>query len=665
MKTLSRRKLLKLGLATGAMTQLTQGCNSPLLNEGVRQTRTKMIILGLDGMDPAILTRLMVQGKMPAFQRLKAQGDFCSLRTSLPPQSPVAWSNFITGMEPGAHGVYDFIQRMPADYFPYLSTSRVTGGKSIAVGNYLLPVSSGKAELLRKGKAFWQILEEHDVPASIIQMPANFPPAATKQRTLSGMGTPDLTGSSGTFNFYTTDKLELKPDIGGGKINLVEVVNDAFQAELEGPENSLRKGNPPCRIPFKVIRDPVSPVAKILMQEHEFILKQGEWSHWKHIHFPMIPTQSTPGICRFYLKEVHPHLKLYISPVNVDPATPALPISTPENYSAQLEKSIGPFFTKGLPADTKALENGVLNEEEFLAQDAGILTESLALFEYELERFKSGLWFHYFSNTDQRQHMFLHLTDPKHPLYDSALAVKFGTAVENIYIEMDHVLARVLAKADENTIILVMSDHGFSSFRRSVNLNTWLLENGYMRLVDPSRQEEAEYFSNTDWSGTRAYALGLNGLYINERGREGAGIVEPGPEKEALIRELASKLENIVDPETGERAISKAYISSEAYHGSIAGNAPDIIVGYNKTYRASWATPLGRMPKALFEDNREKWGADHCMDPEHLPGILLANRKIQKEKPSLCDLTATILDVFGIEQPPEMIGKSIFNREES
>jgi predicted AlkP superfamily phosphohydrolase/phosphomutase len=255
--------------------------------------------------------------------------------------------------------------------------------------------------------------------------------------------------------------------------------------------------------------------------------------------------------------------------------------------------------------------------------------------------------------------MFLHLTDPKHPLYDSALAAKFGGTVEKVYGEMDKVLARVLAKADGNTIVLVMSDHGFSSFRRSVNLNTWLLTNGYMRLMDPSKQEEAEYFANTDWEGTRAYALGLNGLYINERGREGMGIVEPGPDKESLIRELVSKLENIVDPQTGERAIFKAYAASEAYHGAMVGDAPDIIVGYNRTYRASWATPLGRIPKALFEDNREKWGADHCMDPQLLPGILLVNRRIHAAKPSLCDLTVTILDAFGIDKPQEMIGESI------
>ncbi len=659
MKPVSRRDFLRTGLTAGSLATLAQSCR-PILRNGARgQTRRRMIILGFDGMDPGILESFMDQGKMPAFRRLKEQGDFRKLRTSLPPQSPVAWSNFITGMDAGGHGIFDFIHRTPADYIPYLSTSRVTGGKTIRLGDYVLPISGGKVELLRQGKAFWQILEEHGVPASIVQIPANFPPAATSQRSLSGMGTPDILGTYGIFSFYTTRQQEMQPDIGGGRIKLVRVVDNFVQAELEGPPNSFRKENPPSVIPFKVFVDSASPVAKVMVQDHEFILKEGEWSDWKRVRFPMIPTQGVDGICRFYLKAIRPDFKLYVSPVNIDPARPSLPISTPASHSAELEKSIGLYFTKGLPADTKALEHDVLDYGEFIAQDEKILEESLAIFDYELTRFESGLWFHYFSCTDQRQHMCLHLTDPKHPLYDSALAAKYGRAVEDVYVEMDRVLSRALGKADNNTLLLVMSDHGFTSFRRALNLNTWLLMNGYMRLVDPAKQEEAEYFSNTDWEGTRAYALGLNGLYINERGREGSGIVSSGPEKVALIHELVSKLESIVDPLTGERAISKAYVAGEAYHGPLIDQAPDILVGYSKTYRASWATPLGRAPKALFEDNRDRWGADHCMDPATLPGILLANRKIRAVDPCLCDLTATILEAFGIARPPEMIGENI------
>jgi len=645
----------------GSLAPLNKGCLSVVRTSGKRQTQRKMIILGFDGMDPGILESLIDQGKLPTFRKLRNEGDFRRLRTSLPPQSPVAWSNFITGMDPGGHGIFDFIHRTPEDYIPYLSTSRVKPAKwTVKMGDYVLPISSGKVELLRKGRAFWQILEDRDVPATVVQIPSNFPPAETSQRTLSGMGTPDILGTYGIFNFYTTLGLDMAADIGGGKVNLVQVADNVVETELAGPPNSFRKSGVTSTIPFKVFVDPVNPVAKIQIQDHEFILKEGEWSTWKRVRFPMIPTQSVQGICQFYLKQIHPEFQLYVSPVNIDPASPALPISTPAHYSKELERHIGPFFTKGLPADTKALDHGVLDESEFLVQDENVLEESLKLFEYELQRFESGLWFHYFSSTDQRQHMFLRLIDKTDPLYDRDLAAKHENVIEHVYGEMDRVLARTMSKVDGNTLLMVMSDHGFMPFRRSFNLNTWLLQNGYMRLIDPTIQESPEFFLNTDWSGTRAYALGLNGLYVNVKGREGRGIVEPQAEKQSLIEELARKLEDVVDPLTGDRVITRAYIAQQFYHGPMVDQAPDIIVGYNRGYRASWATPLGRAPRDIFENNESKWGADHCMDPEFLPGILLTNRKIKAANPALFDLTATILRAFDIERPSEMIGQDVF-----
>ena len=661
MKSLNRRNFVKFGLAAAASAAAAD-CGSPVIRvPGRKGMRRKMIILGFDGMDPVRVELMMSQGKLPSFRRLRDEGDYRRLRTSLPPQSPVAWSNFITGMDPGGHGIFDFIHRTPQDYIPYLSTSRVEESKrTLELGSYVLPLAGGKVELLRKGKAFWQILEEHDVPATVIQIPSNFPPAKTRQRTLSGMGTPDVLGTYGIFNFYTTERTELKPDIGGGRVHMVQVENNVVHAELPGPRNSFRKDRPETAIPFKVFLDPEHPVAKIVIEDREFILKQGEWSGFQHVSFPLIPTQSVKGICSFLLKQVRPEFKLYVSPVNLDPAEPALPISTPPGFSRELSEAIGPFSTKGLPADTMAMDHGVLDDAEFLEQDETVLQETLKLFEFELARFESGLWFHYFSSTDQRQHMFMRLTDPTHPSYDPVVAAQLGDTLEKIYVRMDEVLGRVLAKADSSTAILVMSDHGFTEFKRGFNLNTWLLQNGYMRIVDPFAQEQAEFFSNTDWAGTRAYALGLNGLYVNLKGREGQGVVEAGRERDVLVRELAQKLEGIVDPATGERVISRAYVSSEWYHGPMVAEAPDIIVGYNRGYRASWATPLGRMPSEILENNLQKWGGDHCTDPEFTPGILLTNRKVRIERPALQDLTATILEVFDIERPPQMTGRNIF-----
>jgi predicted AlkP superfamily phosphohydrolase/phosphomutase len=396
-----------------------------------------------------------------------------------------------------------------------------------------------------------------------------------------------------------------------------------------------------------------------MLDGQELLLNEGEWSPWVRLSFAMIPGVSVSGICRLYLKQVHPHFALYVSPIEIDPADPALPISTPESYAAELAERFGPFHTKGLPADTKALAQGLLSEAEFLAQDEQILQEKLAIHDYELARFESGLLFSYISSTDQRAHMFWRLTDPDHPAYDARLARDYAGVIESTYVEMDRMLARTLAKVDRHTTLMVLSDHGFSPYYRSFNLNTWLLEQGYAALKNPAAQGESELLQNVDWSGTRAYALGFNALYVNQRGRESRGSVSIS-EKRALVEELATRLEAVRDPLTGERVVLTAARTADCYHGPQGGAAPDIIVGYNRGYRASWQTALGKFPRPLFITNDSKWSGDHLMAADALPGVLLANRPLPRaSQPTLCDLTATILASFGIPIPPEMEGRAL------
>ena len=662
MNHITRRDFLKFGVTTGSLLALGSGKDLITKTTGRKETVKKVLVLGLDGMDPHLLRIWMKEGLLPHFKSLASKGDFRPLRTSIPPQSPVAWSNFITGTNPGGHAIFDFVHRDPESYIPLFSASKTEeASKTINIGNLVLPLSGGKVNLLRRGRAFWQILEDYDIPATVFKIPSNYPPASTHQRTMSGMGTPDILGTYGIFNYYTTETKEINEDIGGGRIHQVYVIGDRVEAKLPGPTNTFKKDRPESSIDFTVFVDPVHPVAKIAIQGHEIVLKEGEWSGWKRIHFSMIPTKSISGICMFYLKQVHPEFKLYVSPVNIDPAQPALPLSTPKNYAQELEEIFGPFFTKGLPADTSALDNDVLNDKEFLEQDDFILEERHKIFDYELERFDSGLLFYYVSSTDQRQHMFWRLIDKEHPAYDPALASRYGNTIRDIYVQMDNLLARAMQKVDKDTLIIVLSDHGFTPFRRGFNLNTWLKESGYHRLINNWKQGQESFFLNTDWSRTQAYAYGLNGLYINQKGRETEGIVRPGAEKERLVREIARKLEDFRDPQTGERVILHAYVARDVYQGPYVEQAPDIIVGYNRGYRSSWATPLGRIPKPLIEDNTEKWSGDHCMAPEVIPGILLTNRKIRIASPALYDLTPTILNVFGINKTKEMIGQSLFS----
>lgn len=660
--SLSRREFMKAGIAASAALGLGGAARFTPKVYGRARSAKKMIILGMDGMDHGLMSAWLAEGRFPTFQKLLREGgDFRPLRTSLPPQSPVAWSNFITGMDPGGHAIFDFIHRDPKAYLPIFSAAETIGArKSVRVGKTVIPLSGGQVRNLRKGKAFWQVLEEAGVPATIFKIPSNYPPVPSRQRTLSGMNTPDLKGSYGIFNYYTNETTAVIQEAGGGgRVHDVFVVGNLVEAGLPGPTNSFRTDAPETTVPFQVFLDPANAAAKVVLQGQEFILKEKEWSGWKRVHFNLIPTQSVSGICLFYLKEVRPKFKLYISPVHIDPARPALPISTPKSYARELERRFGPFFTKGLPADTSALNNGVLDEQEFLELDDMVLEESLAMLEYELARFNEGLLFFYFSSTDQRQHMFWRFTDPTHPAYDAKLAARYGNVIAGIYGEMDKALDMALRKVDKDTVLVVMSDHGFNAFRRGFNLNTWLLQAGYHRLAKPWKQEESSLFDNTDWSKTRAYGAGLNGLYINESGREREGIVAAGPDKDNLVREIAQKLEALTDPKTGERAVLRAFVAKDVYRGPNLEMAPDIVLGFNRGYRISWQSPLGGFPREVFEDNTQRWSGDHMSSPEVLPGIVIANRKIAAEALALYDLTATALSVFAIEKPKEMIGENI------
>jgi predicted AlkP superfamily phosphohydrolase/phosphomutase len=626
----------------------------------------KLIILGIDGLDPDLLTKFMADGKMPNFARLAAQGSFRRLTTSIPPQSPVAWSNLITGMNAGGHGIFDFIHRDPKTFQLYFSTSRVEGPKhNLHLGSWVIPLGSGSAEQLRHGKAFWEILDEQSVPNYVYRIPANFPPITAKGKTLSGMGTPDLRGTYGTFTFYTDDPTAAVGAVEGGEVVQVEVKNNRVTTNLIGPDNTFRKNSPPSTEPFRVDVDPLEAVARIGVQDQQFVLKEGEWSGWVPVEFRLMPVfgnwmGSVKGMCRFYLKQTHPRFQLYVSPINIDPENPALPISTPSSYSRALAKQIGEFHTQGIAEDTKALTAGVLDDKEYLEQARTVLAEHRRAFDVEFPKFHDGLFFFYFSSLDLNAHMMWRLTDPQHPGYDAALAAQYGSSLEEFYEQIDQVLGEVMPKVDDNTTLLVLSDHGFAPYRRSFNLNTWLLNNGYITRKEGASGDSSEPFADVDWSRTRAYGLGLNGLYLNIRGREREGVVESGAQADALLREIRQKLLEIRDPKDGSQVITRIDLASEAYQGPYARTGPDALVGYNRGYRSGWKTILGAFPADVLEDNMNAWSGDHCMDFTKVPGVLLSNRKIEAQAPALTDIAPTILSEFGIAKTKDMMGQSVF-----
>jgi predicted AlkP superfamily phosphohydrolase/phosphomutase len=619
----------------------------------------KVIVLGIDGMDPNILDKLIADGRMPNFARLAREGSYLRLGTSIPPQSPVAWSDFITGTDAGKHGIYDFIHREPDSYMPYLSTSKaLPPSKTISLGDWVIPLSSGKTVLLRRERAFWQILEEHGVPTQVIKMPANFPPAESPGISLSDMGTPDILGTYGTFSFFTDNPLKFDEDeISGGKLYPVDVYDGVVKAHLVGPENSFQKDEPRLKVPFTVYADSENGIAKVVVQDQEILLKVGQWSEWTHIKFTAVPyLVHVSGICRFYLKEVNPDFGLYVSPINIDPLDPAMPISTPDDFCVDLAHEIGCFYTQGLPEDTKALSSDVLEVKDYLGQANIVLQERLKMFDHIFGRFDSGLLFFYFGSLDQNSHMLWWLIDPKHPLYNANLAAEYGDTLYRFYEEMDKVLGKTLGRVDSQTTLIVISDHGFAPFYRGFNLNTWLRDNGYTTLTN---DEEGEFYSNVNWYRTKAYALGLNGLYINLEGRESMGPV-PASQKDKLLDEISQKLLQVRDPENGEQVILRVYKSKETFTNPDERTAPDAIVGYNRGYRVSWESASGSYPDGLVSDNKNKWSGDHCAAAEITPGVFLSNRKANIGDPRLRDITPTILKEFGIEPPGAMTGRPVF-----
>ena len=645
--------MIKVGIARIAVLSLIlpilflAACSSP---DPVR----KVIILGLDGLDPLITKRLMADGRLPNFSKLAAEGGFTELGTSTPAESPVAWSNFITGLDPGGHGIFDFIHRDPATLKPYLSsTTTEEPGWQIPLGKWQFPIWPGKIRLNRGGRAFWEILEENEVPCTIIRVPANYPPTDCPARQLSGMGTPDLEGTYGMFSFYTDEPQGSYGEVSGGRIYYVKVVGDRVHGELSGPPNGFRRDRALVSVPFEAFIDPGNPVAKIVIQDSQVLLKTGEWSAWVSIDFPVLPVgASVQGMVRFYLKEVRPDFKLYVSPVNIDPSRPALPVSVPSGYARELSSRVGLFSTLGIPDDTKAVSSGVLSAEEFLQQGRLLLEEESRMLDDQLKTFRSGFLFFYSGRADQQQHMFWRSSESpgqENPGIPSP-------EIQKVYEAMDRLLERVLRAAGPDTLVIALSDHGFAGFRRAFSLNNWLVENGYA-----ARRESAGsgYLEALDWPRTRAYGLGFAGLYLNLKGRERAGTVSSG-ERDELLGRLSSELLEVRDPVDGSQVITRVLRGDRIYSGPLARNAPDLVVCYNRGYRASWETVLGLLSDEVLADNRDPWSGDHLMDPDLVPGVLFANRRIGASRPTLLDLAPTVLKEFGLQKTGDMKGMSIF-----
>jgi predicted AlkP superfamily phosphohydrolase/phosphomutase len=615
----------------------------------------RVVIVGFDGMDPELASRFMSEGKLPNLTKLRDDGTFRPLRTTFPAISPVAWSTFQTGVNPGKHNIYDFLARDLKNYLPYLSSAQISEPKRhLRIGKYSLPLGKSDVKGLRKGTPFWHWLGKAGVFCSVIRVPVTFPPEKFPGVLLSGMCVPDLKGSQGTFCFCTTRASSDKFREGGVRIP-VERNGAGFHSYIPGPENPLGTGSD-LRADFKIRPDVGRGRARIEIDSEAFTLKVGEYSEWIPVKFKAGMGFTARGICRFYLKELSPEVEVYVTPVNIDPGHPDLPISHPVTYSIYLAKLFGPYATLGLAEDTWALNEEVIDDNAFLAQCYGNHEDRERMFFDALDKTPQGLCACVFDTTDRVQHMFWRYLDKDHPAVRDVPQDQKPHVIQDLYDRMDTLIGRVMQQIDDQTLLLVISDHGFRSFNRCMNLNAWLHQNGYLVLKD-DKTESGDWFEDVDWSRTRAYTMGLNGLYMNIKGREREGIVEAGAEAETLKEDLRSKLDGLVDPASGKVGITGMFDCDAVYAGPYVDNAPDLIVGYGEGFRASWDSVMGKVTTAIFEDNLKAWSGDHCVDPRLVPGVLFSNRKIAIEKPAIVDVAPTVMKLFGLELPSYFDGK--------
>ncbi len=621
----------------------------------VRPKVKRMIVIGLDGFDPGLAQRFAAQGLMPNFQALAEQGCFHTLATACPSISPVAWSSYATGVDASRHNIYDFLTRDPCNYLPVLSSSDIrTLPRTLNLGLARIPFGRRAVyRLLQKSQPFWKLLGARGVWSSIIRVPITFPPEKFKNGTLlSGMCVPDLQGTQGSFSFYSTR--ERRSGHIGGQQYQIRVRDGRVESKLTGPPG---KDGHPMKCPFTVSLDARRGKATIEVGEDRACVGLHEYTPWLRV-----PFDGCTGIARFYLQTWDgEELELYVTPINIDPEHPAMPISHPFVYAIYLAKMQGPYATLGLAEDTWALNERVIDEEAFLKQAWLIFEERKRMLWDVLAKTRKGFVTVVFDTTDRISHMFYRYLDPSHPANRGKDVERHKDVIRDLYARMDGLLAEVRDHIgdDRDTVLMVISDHGFCDFRRGVNLNTWLKREGYL-VLRPGHETSGDWFAQVDWEKTRAFTLGLTGIFVNRKGREAKGIVAPGAELDALCAEIKAKLEKLVDTENGERVVREAFLTRQMHSGPYADMAPEILVGYERGYRHSWDCATGAVSTEVFTDNTRSWSGDHCVDPRLVPGVFWCNRKIGLSDPNLLDIAPTALELFGVDVPRYMQGRNLF-----
>jgi predicted AlkP superfamily phosphohydrolase/phosphomutase len=652
----------------------------------------RMVILGFDGLDPTLTSKWMTEGKLPNMKRLAERGGMMPLTTTQSPESPTAWASFATGVNPGKHNIYDFLVRDTATYLPDLGMVRREPGRFLF--DYL-PIARPKLTSLRGGTSFWITAGRAGVRSSILTVPVTFPPEDVPNgELLSGLPLPDIRGTMGTFHYFATDLSRY--DEGntefGGVLKHLRFEHDLATAELLGPPNPivrqqvrrLRAGqmtasdhatltrieaNADVRVPFTIHWNRANRSVTVDIEGQSIRLTPGTMSRWIPLEFRINFLVRIHGMAQLLLMKADDELQLYVSPVNWTPDNPPMPMSSPASFSGELFERLGNYRTLGWAEATWPLNEGRMDEGTFMSDLDEAFDDRAQVILNRVDSHDWDVLVGVIESTDRVQHMMWRLIDPTHPMYDAALAARFGDSIERVYRRADEFVGQVVERLDPGTAVLIVSDHGFHSWRKAVNLNTWLVQEGYMTLVGQQPGEKklddlfggGEFWENVDWAHTRAYAMGIGQIYLNMRGREGHGVVSPGPEASELTTELTARLLALRDADDGTAIVRAVYSRDDIYRGEYLGNAAELQVGMQDGYRVSWQTTLGGAPAGVVYPNLKKWSGDHGgYDYATTPGVLISSRPVARQKVSIMDIAPTVLEYFGVPIPGDIDGQPLF-----
>ena len=677
--------------------------------------QSRVVVIGVDGMDHALTKRFMLEGILPNLRRLAERGAFEPLRPTNPAQSPTSWASITTGLNPGGTGIFGFLKRdlREGRVIPELALAEKTSEEALPLTMRILavlgaiavagiplmiarrlrramvlfcmglallllaglawffaqvPESLPGARNLRTGDAVWRMLDDAGIRTLVLDAPCAFPAAGLSHgRLLCGLGVPDMLGSMGTVTVFRDGPVpggvRITP-MGGREVALTRgaapgVLEGAF---IEGPVSPLN--GRPLRIPVTFLKNADGSV-NVRFQDVDERLEEGRFSRFLQVRLRFSALMETSGLVRYRLLAGGDRPVIYQEPLQFDPRhqSPFAPLTAPVAFGARLAEQ-GLFETAGWPTATNPYTDELIDDATIIDDVEGLFETRARRLGYWLVRGEWRFFFALLPTLDRVQHVFFSDIDEEHPAHDPQAIARHGDQIRKAYVRIDDLIGRVLRRIEGGeTHLIVLSDHGFAPFRHAVNLNRWLAENGYLvgRADGPRALATGlsrPVFEHLDWSRTRAYSLGLGRIWLNLKGREPAGVVAPGAEARTLMEEIRKGLLGL--RHEGRPVVRSVRAAREIYSGARLEEASDLVVGFERGYRVSWDSCLGGLDEPLIAPNRSRWSGDHCsVDPEVVPGVIFTTFPLKGDQLSVLDVVPTILDLLGLEEDAGLAGRSL------